>query len=121
MQYILTLLLTLTYLYANSLTKLQNYKTAHPAITYSSQNTLNTQSSMQKTNQLIISFKNIEQTDFLYLYEEYQLDTLFCFAKQICLFQNNSDLSQQELIDILQQDPNIIRIKEYQQYDMKPF
>jgi len=111
-------------LFSNSLTTLQKYKETHPAVKSNLQNIADTQQSntvSTSNNKLIIHFKNVEQTNFVHLYEYYKLDTLFCFAQRICVFENHSSLSLQELIEILKKDPNVLSVKEYKQYKMRPF
>lgn len=79
-------------------------------------------SALEKSNKMVVKFKDINQFDFLSFEEEYKLELLHCIAYGICIYENKSAQSTEGLIDKIRVEKNEIKeIKRYENYKMRSF
>lgn len=76
----------------------------------------------KKTNKFIVRFKNINTFSFESFEELYQVELHVCIAHGICVFENNSSLELDNLINHIKFERNDLKsIKKYEKYKMKTF
>jgi len=109
---IIWVLLIFFYAEASDYTKLESLKKAYQS---------NKSIQREKTNKVQIWFDDLNRVDFSAFEEHYTVKFLFCLGSNMCIFQNNSHISTQKLLENLKKNKEIRSLQLYKNYKMQPF
>jgi len=117
---IIILIFMILSLNARDYSELKKYKKMHPSVV-KEQAVYISASAVNKSNKVIVRFKDIATFDFYKFEQKYSVELAFCVADGICAFTNKSTKSIEELLRILQNEESLSSVKIYKKYNMKAY